>query len=75
MFLRVGELIAERERVAGVRISDSAIARATGISRTTVGLYRADNVTRPDVATLQAFMRFFGIKRYADMFSSEVQKL
>lgn len=69
--LRVGELIAEREAALGITLTHDAIKEGTGLSRNTVILYRKDRVDRPSITTLKAFMRYFGVTRLSEMFSSE----
>jgi len=66
------ELLAKKEKGLGRRIKPSEIAKATGISHSTVSSFIKGTPVRFDSHTIDALMNYFEISSYDDFFVKKV---
>lgn len=57
--LNLVRLIGRYQSVTGNRLSNRGLAKATGLSRSTIGSLVSDHSTRVDLKTLDSLLNFF----------------
>ena len=58
---RLGELMAERRRLTGERLSQDDLAAATGIAQSTISAYVTNRTLRYDVRVVARLLEYFGV--------------